>query len=292
MKKQKQRNPFSPRNDHYFKRLFGDERDHEILTSFLKAALDIPEDEYGEIKVLDSSSAVEYKDDKVNILDVKLKTTSGQIVDIEIQRYPHTAFKNRIVYQEAKLIEEQLRAGDDYAKLHRAICIIITEFAFIHENKSYHNRYELYDKRTKSTFSDILDIHIFELEKLPEADDGEAVWDWLKFIDSDEVIDMEAIAKKNVGIRKAVTRYKELASDEQEHMLAEAAVKADRDKRAMLDYAKDEGREEGRAEERLASARRMKEERLASAKRMKADGVEPALIAKYTGLTVNEIERL
>jgi predicted transposase/invertase (TIGR01784 family) len=47
-------------------------------------------------------------------------------------------------------------------------------------------------------------------------------------------------------------------ADEREHMLAEAAVKADRDKRAMLDYAKDEGREEGRAEERLASATRMK----------------------------------
>jgi hypothetical protein len=34
------------------------------------------------------------------------------------------------------------------------------------------------------------------------------------------------------------------------------------------------------------------EERLANAQRMKADGVEPALIAKYTGLTVDEITRL
>jgi predicted transposase/invertase (TIGR01784 family) len=120
---------------------------------------------------------------------------------------------------------------------------------------------------------------------LPDADDGEPVWDWLKFIDSDEVIDMEAIAKKNEGIRKAVSRYKELAADEHEHMLAEAAVKADRDKRAMLDYAKDEGRAEG-----LSLGE--KKGREDNAKRMKADGVEPALIAKYTGLTVDEIKRL
>jgi predicted transposase YdaD len=53
-----------------------------------------------------------------------------------------------------------------------------------------------------------------------------------------------------------------------------------------------EGLSMGREEERLASAQRMKEERLANAKRMKADGVEPALIARYTGLSVDEIKRL
>jgi predicted transposase YdaD len=45
----------------------------------------------------------------------------------------------------------------------------------------------------------------------------------------------------------------------------------------------------GRAEG-LSAGR--EEERLANAKRMKADGVEPALIAKYTSLPVDEIKRL
>jgi predicted transposase/invertase (TIGR01784 family) len=48
-----------------------------------------------------------------------------------------------------------------------------------------------------------------------------------------------------------------------------------------LRVVKEEALNEGREEERLASA-----------KRMKADGVEPALIAKYTGLSVDEIKRL
>jgi hypothetical protein len=30
------RNPLSPRNDYFFKRIFGDARDKEILTDFLK----------------------------------------------------------------------------------------------------------------------------------------------------------------------------------------------------------------------------------------------------------------
>jgi predicted transposase YdaD len=59
-----------------------------------------------------------------------------------------------------------------------------------------------------------------------------------------------------------------------------------------LRVTRDEALEEGRAEERLASAKRMKEDRLANAERMKADGVEPAFIAKYTGLTADEIKHL
>jgi predicted transposase YdaD len=59
-----------------------------------------------------------------------------------------------------------------------------------------------------------------------------------------------------------------------------------------LSIGRVEGRSEGREEERLASAQRIKEERLANARRMKADGVEPALIARYTGLPVEEIKRL
>jgi predicted transposase YdaD len=52
------------------------------------------------------------------------------------------------------------------------------------------------------------------------------------------------------------------------------------------------GRAEGREEERLASVKRIEEERFANAKRMKADGVEPALIARYTGLPIGEVKRL
>jgi predicted transposase/invertase (TIGR01784 family) len=49
------------------------------------------------------------------------------------------------------------------------------------------------------------------------------------------------------------------------------------------------GEKKGRAEG-LSLGR--EEERFASAKRMKVDGVEPAFIAKYTGLPLDEIERL
>jgi hypothetical protein len=43
----------SPKNDLIFKLIFGDERNLEILTNFLQAALDVPKDEYESVVILD-----------------------------------------------------------------------------------------------------------------------------------------------------------------------------------------------------------------------------------------------
>jgi predicted transposase/invertase (TIGR01784 family) len=275
------RNPLSPRNDHFFKRLFGDSRDKEILTDFLKAALDIPADEYGEIEIVDPSSKAEHEDDKLNVIDVKLRTKSGKIISIELQRFGENAFRERIVFEVSKLIEEQISSGDHYGKIHAVICIVITEFTLINENEEYHNRYAYHDSRTGSTFSDIVTIHTFELSKLDGAEGDEPVLDWLRFLDSDEVESMEAIAEKNEGVRKAVTKFKELTASEYERMTAAGRAKDKRLEAGRLAYAKDEGRAEGHAEGRAEVARNLRQQ-----------GVAVDLIAAATGLSADEIEQL
>jgi predicted transposase/invertase (TIGR01784 family) len=284
------RNPLSPRNDHFFKRLFGDSRDKVILTDFLKAALDIPAEEYGEVEILDPSSKAEHEGDELNVIDVKLRTKSGKIISIEIQRFSENAFRERIVYEASKLIEEQIGSGDDYEKIHAVICIVITEFRFIRENGEYHNRYRYYDERTGSTFSDITTIHVFELAKLDSATGDEPILDWLRFLNSDEVESMEVIAKKNEGVSRAVTKFKELTASEYERMTAAGRAKDARLERGRLAYARDEGLalgvEQGRAEG-LTEGR--VEERVEVARKMKAEGLDIALISRITGLSEEEI---
>ena len=43
----------SPKSDMIFKLLFGDEKSIEILTDFLKAVLDIPENDYEDVTIVD-----------------------------------------------------------------------------------------------------------------------------------------------------------------------------------------------------------------------------------------------
>jgi predicted transposase/invertase (TIGR01784 family) len=280
----------SPRNDYLFKRLFGDEKDKDVLTAFLKTILDVPEDDYGELEILNPISNVEYEGDKINIVDVKLRTKSGQIVNIEIQRYHEKTFRERLIYQEAKLIKEQLWQGDHYNQLNKAVCIAITEFTFIDENDEYHNEYVLFDKRTDSTFSDIMKIHTLELAKLPDTDDGEPVLDWLKFLKSDKVIEMEEIAAKNEGVRKAVTRFKELTADETERMIAEAAEKQLRIKQGIREFAWDEGHDLGHKEGHEAGLKEgheagLREGQAEVAKRMKDKGFSNHDIADILGVS-------
>jgi predicted transposase/invertase (TIGR01784 family) len=74
----------SPRNDVVFKMIFGDTQDTRPLTDFLQSALTLPAEEYAEVFLADPHLQREHLDDKLGILDVRVKITTGQMIDIEI----------------------------------------------------------------------------------------------------------------------------------------------------------------------------------------------------------------
>ncbi|MDR1627458.1 MAG: Rpn family recombination-promoting nuclease/putative transposase, partial [Oscillospiraceae bacterium] len=99
---------YSATNDHIFKMVFGDEKNIDILSAFLKTVLDIPEEDYEEIKICDPIFKTEIKDDKIGILDVKVKTKSGKIIDVEMQVAHQGFMEERVLYYISKMISEQL----------------------------------------------------------------------------------------------------------------------------------------------------------------------------------------
>ena len=76
-----------PTNDWVFKLLFGDERNKDNLIALLKSFVELPDEEF-ELIFLDTHLKPEAEDDKLGILDVKVKTRSGKIVNVEIQIKP------------------------------------------------------------------------------------------------------------------------------------------------------------------------------------------------------------
>ncbi|GHV24029.1 hypothetical protein FACS189465_0330 [Clostridia bacterium] len=67
----------------------------------------------------------------------------------------------------SKIVHDQLKSGDTYKNIKRAISILITDFVLIEENDSYYNRFRFYDERTKTEFSKMMEINTLELAKLP-----------------------------------------------------------------------------------------------------------------------------
>ena len=175
-------NFLSPRSDIIFKLLFGDERNIELITNFLKSVLRLPADDYDEVTIVDPHLLQEFKGDKLGVLDVKVKTRSKKVINVEIQIKPTSELRERIVYYSAKMVTEQMGSSDDYLKIKRVISIIITDFVLVPENDAYHNRYTLRDPETGSEFTDLVEVNTLELPKLPSSGDGTELWRWMKFL--------------------------------------------------------------------------------------------------------------
>jgi predicted transposase/invertase (TIGR01784 family) len=238
----------SPRSDIIFKLLFGDERNIELLTDFLKSVLNLPHDDYEEVTIVDPHLLREYQGDKLGVLDVKVRTRSKKIIDIEIQLLPTPELRERVVYYLAKMITEQVGTGDDYENIKRVISIIITDFTFVTENGIYHNRYTLRDPETGSEFTDLIEVNTLELPKLPPSEDGTELWHWMKFLSAENKEELDMIAEKNTQVKNAVVRLMELSNDERTRLLHESLQKKEWDNRARERLARKEGLAEGMAE--------------------------------------------
>jgi predicted transposase/invertase (TIGR01784 family) len=117
--------PLSPRFDVVFKNIFA-EKNIGILADFLKAVLDLPADEYQEIRVIDPHLLRRHKDGKLGILDLRIVTKSGNSVAVELQVAPQPSIWKRMEYYNARLLTDQVDSGDDYDKINRAISILIS----------------------------------------------------------------------------------------------------------------------------------------------------------------------
>jgi predicted transposase/invertase (TIGR01784 family) len=196
----------SPRSDLIFRLLFGDERNIELLTDFLKSVLRLPDDDYEEVTIVDPHLLPDYQGGKLGVLDVKVKTRSKKIIDVEIQIKPTSELRERIVHYLAKMVTEQVGSGDEYINIKRVISIIITDFVFVPENNVYHNRYTLHDAKTGSEFTDLIEVDTLELAKLPPLEDGTKLWQWLKILSAENKEELDMIAEKSPQVKKAVVR--------------------------------------------------------------------------------------
>jgi predicted transposase/invertase (TIGR01784 family) len=231
--------------DFIFKLIFGDEKHADVLAEFLMSVLKLPMSEFDSLAIVDPHLQRVFEDDKLGILDVKLRLASGKIIDIEIQvKYiPH--LHERGIFYTSKMITEQIHSGNDYHAIKPVVTIIITDFIMYAADCAYHHRFELYDKEHNMTFSDLISIHVLELPKLPETDDETPLWSWMKFIKTDDEEELKVLANRSPALNKAVGIRMELSRDERLRLLAESREKARRDEADRIWGAKQEGMGKG-----------------------------------------------
>ena len=260
-------------SDFIFKLIFGDKRNVDILAEFLKAVLDVPDCEYDIITIVDPYVKKESRDDKYGILDVKVHTKNGGVVNVEIQVWPIPEMKQRSVYFISKMVTEQMASGRNHSDIKRSVSIIITDYTLVTENGYYHNRFRYRSDKDGTEFTDLTEINTLELSKLPLDGDDSELWYWMKFIKSEDEEVLNMLAQRNPQMSKAVGVLKELSADERTRMLYEQREIARRD-----------------LVSRTAGAVRQRELEIARNALQKNMSVED--IIDITGLTHEEVENL
>jgi predicted transposase/invertase (TIGR01784 family) len=282
-----------PKIDFVFKLLFGNEKDTSFLISFLNAALELGgEKAIKSVIIMNPNNDKEKEEDKYSIMDVKAKTNNETIINIEIQLKDEHDMRHRTVYYLSKMIAKRLKEGDKYKSIHKTVAINILNFDLLDSGTRFHNRYRFTEIETKQELTDIAEIQFMELPALrrymqenetsiKEAIGQSKLLEWLLFIDDPESEFAKMAETKNKVIGRARDMLKTLSKDEklqEEYMAREKAIM---DKYSALSVAEERGIEKGERKKAIEAS-----------KKMIQDGLTLALISKYEGLSISELEQI
>lgn len=120
-------------------------------------------------------------------------------------------------------------------------CVYISVLGFnLDERPEYHKIYRLRDE-TGHEFSDMLEIHVIELNKPLSGTSRMDDWTRLFNVRTEEELDMLEAETRNTGILEAVKEVRIMSLGKTLRALHEAKLKEIRDKNAREDYVRGEG---------------------------------------------------
>lgn len=231
--------------DFSFKYLFQNEA---VRRHFISDALGIPLKEILSVRMANTFLWKQYWKQKQGILDVVLELNDDSKVNVELQIEVMSYWDKRSLFYWAKMFTEGLLSGQKYKKLKRCICISILGFN-LDNRPEYHKVYRLRDE-TGHEFSDMMEIHVIELNKTLNGTNRMDEWIRLFNAKTEEDLDMLEANTKNVGILEAIKEVRIMSLRKTLRLMHEARLKEIRDRDAREDYVRNEGIELGRSEGR------------------------------------------
>lgn len=161
----------TPRVDIAFKKLFGVEENKDLLISLINSIVS-EEDQVIDIHLLNPYNPKNFRDDKLSILDIKAKSHTGKLYNIEMQISDDGDYNKRALFYWARCYVDQLSEGVDYEELQKTIGIHILNFISVPAIDHYHNVFHVHDVRTKTHYFKDFEMHTIELCKFEQEQDN------------------------------------------------------------------------------------------------------------------------
>ena len=312
-----------PKNDVAFKKIFGTEKNKDILIHFLNDMITFKKkQQIVDVTFLRPVQDPETIAKKTSIVDILCKDESGNTYIVEMQVAKEKGFEKRAQYYASKAYVGQANSGGAYHDLKEIIFLAITDFIMFPNKKEYKSNHVILD--WDSLENDLKDFSFtfLELPKFTKEIDqlGNMTDKWSYFFKHAEETSEQEL-QKLIGhdsiIQKAFSELDRFSWNDQELLTYDQAEKYEGAYRASMDQKFDEGMEqgievgkregievgkrEGREEGLVAGVEKGRAEGKAEgkaeagyhiARNMLAQGMSPQQIQTITDLSLQEIVHL
>ena len=285
-----------PKNDVAFKKIFGTDKNKDILIHFLNDMLIFKKREpIKEVVFLKTVQDPETAAKKTSIVDILCKDEKGNTYIVEMQVAKEKGFEKRAQYYASKAYISQANAGGDYHDLQEIIFLAISDFTLFPNKRSYKSDHIVLDKESHENDLKDFSFTFLELDKFDKDINhlSNMIDKWAYFF-KNATETAEDDIQKVIGNDQIIDRaYKELnqfAWSEEELLIYQQSEKYEKAYTASLDQKYDEGqangiilgREEGKIEKGS----------LQIAKNMLKIGSDVDFVAQVTGLSKEEVMSL
>lgn len=287
----------NPRNDIAFKKIFGTEKNKDILIHFLNDVI-VTEGKPAikEVTLLNPMQHPSIASKKQSIVDVLCEDETGVKYIVEMQVAKVAGFEKRAQFYAAKAYASQPDKGETYDHLKEVIFLAITEYEMFPKKKGYKCGHWILDKETGERDLKDFSFTFLELPKFKKNIQDLKTYEdkWLFFFK--HANDPEDVAEllKNSGevIQKAYHELEAHNWTEEELLAYEDSEKTAKDNKAREVFVKEEGRAEGKAEG-LAEGEAKGEAKIAKiVKSMLKKGMSKSDISSMTDVPVSEIDEI
>lgn len=273
-----------PKSDLTFKKVFGEHKD--LLISFLNALLPLqPGKEVVEIEYLPSEMIHINPDKKHSIVDVRCTDNADRQFLVEMQLYWTDAFQKRALLNTCKAYVSPTERGMGYGELKPVYTIcLVNDIAFPELKEFYHEFVPTHKQHSDVTIEDFEMIFI-ELPKFTPSSvkDKKMMVLWLRFLTeiNEHTREISSEFTNDALLSKALSILEESAYTDEELRAIDKYWDMVSCERTLMVASERKGREEGRAEEKIAIA-----------KNLLAMDLPIANIIAATGLSEEEISQI
>ncbi|QMV46899.1 Rpn family recombination-promoting nuclease/putative transposase [Wolbachia pipientis] len=281
-----------PRNDLCFKKIFGTEKNKNILIHFLNDILGFTEiNAIQEVEFLSTIMDPEVASDKQSIVDVLCKDSHGNRYIAEMQLARDKGFEKRAQLYAAKAYSRQLDKSGNYIDLKKVFFIAISNCNLLPEEVDYISTHNIRDIKTNGHYLKDFQFIFIELPKFSKSkvEQLESIVErwcfFFKYAEETTEEDLKEIAEKAPIIKLAYDELDKFRWDEKDLVAYEERIMDLRKEEAILEYRLDLAEEKG-------IQKGIEKGKIEVAKAMLANNVDVDTIVKFTGLSISEIEEL